>query len=91
MNFPISLQRIWGGKRYNAFNSVLKETFGTRVYKIGLRVDFTCPNRDGTVAVGGCIYCNNASHTPVAYRPRVSVIEQLRALENELSRSADRS
>ena len=78
MNFPISLQRIWGGKRYNAFNRVLKETFGTRVYKIGLRVDFTCPNRDGAVAVGGCIYCNNASHTPVAYRPRASVIEQLR-------------
>jgi radical SAM protein (TIGR01212 family) len=77
MNFPIPLQSAWGGKRYNAFNRVLKETFGTRVYKIGLRLDFTCPNRDGTVAVGGCIYCNNASHTPIAYRPRASVTAQL--------------
>jgi radical SAM protein (TIGR01212 family) len=78
MNFPISLHGIWGGKRYNALNHVLKATFGTRVYKIGLRLDFTCPNRDGTVAVGGCIYCNNASHTPEAYRPRTTVTEQLR-------------
>jgi radical SAM protein (TIGR01212 family) len=78
MNFPIALDRMWGGKRYNAFNRVLKETFGARVYKIGLRLEFTCPNRDGTVAIGGCIYCNNAGHTPESYRPRVSVTEQLR-------------
>jgi len=51
--------------------------FNARIYKIGLRLDFTCPNRDGTVAVGGCIYCNNASHTPQDYRPRTSVTEQL--------------
>jgi radical SAM protein (TIGR01212 family) len=78
MNFPISLHSIWGGKRYNAFNHVLKDKFGARVYKVSLRLDFTCPNRDGTVAVGGCVYCNNASHTPEAYRPRRSVSEQLR-------------
>jgi radical SAM protein (TIGR01212 family) len=78
MNFPDSLQRSWGGKRYNSFNRVLKETFGARVYKIGLRLDFTCPNRDGTVAVGGCIYCNNASHTPLDYVPRAPVTAQLR-------------
>jgi cbb3-type cytochrome oxidase subunit 3 len=78
MNFPVALNTLWGGKRYNGFNRVLKETFGARVYKIGLRLEFTCPNRDGTVAVGGCIYCNNASHTPETYRPRVGVTEQLR-------------
>jgi radical SAM protein (TIGR01212 family) len=55
----------------------LKDTFAARVYKIGLRLDFTCPNRDGTVAVGGCIYCNNASHTPQNYQPGTSVTEQL--------------
>ncbi len=56
---------------------MLKDTFAARVYKIGLRLDFTCPNRDGKVAVGGCIYCNNASHTPENYQPRTSVTEQL--------------
>jgi radical SAM protein (TIGR01212 family) len=78
MKFPVALYTLWAGKRYNGFNHVLKQTFDARVYKIGLRLDFTCPNRDGTVAVGGCIYCNNASHTPEAYRPRTGVTEQLR-------------
>ena len=77
MNFPISLRSRWHGKRFNSFNRTLREVFDARVYKIGLRLDFTCPNRDGTVAVGGCIYCNNTSHTPENYRPRTSVTEQL--------------
>jgi uncharacterized protein len=77
MNFPVSLQKNWHGKRFNSYNRVLKDIFGARVYKIGLRMDFTCPNRDGNVAVGGCIYCNNASHTPDDYRPRATVTEQL--------------
>ena len=77
MNFPESLEKCWRGKRYNSFNRVLRDRFDARVYKIGLRLDFTCPNRDGKVAVGGCIYCNNASHTPGDYRPRTSVTAQL--------------
>jgi uncharacterized protein len=77
MNFPSSLRIRWRGKRFNSFNRTLREVFDARIYKIGLRLDFTCPNRDGTVAVGGCIYCNNASHTPQDYRPRTSVTEQL--------------
>jgi hypothetical protein len=77
MNFPILLRNRWRGKRFNSFNRSLREVFDARVYKIGLRLDFTCPNRDGTVAVGGCIYCNNASHTPQNYQPRTSVTEQL--------------
>lgn len=77
MNFPVSLQQEWRGKRFNSYNRILKQFFGARVYKIGLRSDFTCPNRDGKVAVGGCIYCNNASHTPQDYRPRATVTEQL--------------
>jgi len=70
-------QEHWGGRRYNSVNRILKQTFNARVYKVGIRADFTCPNRDGTVAVGGCIYCNNASHTPLNYRARTSVREQM--------------
>ncbi len=77
MNIPRTLLERWHGRRYNSYNRWLKDTFAARVYKIGLRLDFTCPNRDGTVAVGGCIYCNNSSHTPQNYQPRSSVTEQL--------------
>lgn len=77
MNIPRTLLERWHGRRYNSYNRWLKDTFAARVYKIGLRLDFTCPNRDGTVAVGGCTYCNNSSHTPQNYQPRSSVTEQL--------------
>jgi radical SAM protein (TIGR01212 family) len=77
MHFPAILNKQWHGRRFNSYNRLLKDTFAARVYKIGLRLDFTCPNRDGTVAVGGCIYCNNSSHTPPNYQPRTSVTEQL--------------
>ncbi|HEY2989739.1 MAG TPA: TIGR01212 family radical SAM protein [Candidatus Binatia bacterium] len=77
MNFPRHLELDWSGKRYNSFQRNLKNAFHSRVYKVGLRMDFTCPNRDGLVATGGCIYCNNAGHTPQGFRPGMSVTEQL--------------
>lgn len=77
MSLPNHLPDRWRGRRFNSFNGVLRDQFHARVYKIGLRLDFTCPNRDGKVAVGGCIYCNNASHTPKNYQPRMSVAAQL--------------
>lgn len=77
MSISLYQREKWGGKRYNSFGRVLKETFHARVHKVSLRGDFTCPNRDGRVAVGGCIYCNNASHTPAGYRARMSIREQM--------------
>lgn len=77
MEFPLQLRQQWGGNRYNSFNRVLKETFQSRVHKVSLRSDFTCPNRDGRVAVGGCIYCNNAGHTASGFRPQMSIAEQM--------------
>ncbi len=52
------------GRRYNAFGAYLRERFGCRVHKVSVDAGFTCPNRDGTVAVGGCTYCNNESFRP---------------------------
>ncbi|MGE5838853.1 MAG: TIGR01212 family radical SAM protein [Deltaproteobacteria bacterium] len=44
--------------RYRSYNSYLRELFGERVQKIPLDAGFTCPNRDGTISKGGCIYCD---------------------------------
>ena len=46
-------------KRYYTLDSFYKETFGSKIAKISLNCNFTCPNRDGTKGVGGCIYCSN--------------------------------
>ncbi len=50
--------------RYNSYGRFLRERFGRRVYKVSVDGGFSCPNRDGTVGVGGCIYCNNDSFRP---------------------------
>jgi radical SAM protein (TIGR01212 family) len=44
-------------KRYNAFSDELKRTFGCRVHRVSVDAGFACPNRDGTIGTGGCIFC----------------------------------
>ena len=44
--------------RYNRLNEYLKNKFGERTLKICIDGGFTCPNRDGTKAFGGCIFCS---------------------------------
>jgi len=44
-------------KRYHSFSEELKRAFGCRVHRISIDAGFTCPNRDGTIGTGGCIYC----------------------------------
>ena len=53
-----------GEQRFRSYNRWLQEKFGQRVYKVIVDAGFTCPNRDGKVAVGGCAYCNNSSFRP---------------------------
>lgn len=46
--------------RYNAYSQYLIRKFGERVYKLPVNLVATCPNRDGTLGYGGCIYCDEA-------------------------------
>lgn len=66
-------------RRYYSFNRYLKEIFpGSRVYKIPIDAGFTCPNRDGRVGTGGCIYCINRSFSPNRrLAERLSIREQI--------------
>ncbi len=64
-------------RRYNSYNSYLKEKFGERVQKLSVDMGFTCPNRDGTVATGGCVYCNNDSFVPPYARSRYTMESQI--------------
>src|SRR5436309_8030279 len=65
-------------RRYYAFSRFLKARFGTKVYRVTVDGGFTCPNVDGTVTVGGCVFCDNRSFSPNRRLPRVSVREQVR-------------
>ncbi|WP_174734933.1 TIGR01212 family radical SAM protein [Mesobacillus harenae] len=54
--FPFSSE----SKRYHTWNYHLRQEFGHKVFKIALDGGFDCPNRDGTVAHGGCTFCSAA-------------------------------
>jgi radical SAM protein (TIGR01212 family) len=64
-------------QRYNEFGPWLKAQLGAKVQKISLNAGFTCPNRDGSVGVGGCTYCNNQTFNPEYCKTEKTVVQQL--------------
>jgi uncharacterized protein len=66
-----------GSLPYRDLNSYLKERFGARVQKVTLDAGLTCPNRDGRVGVGGCLYCNARGSGTGAFSRGLSLAEQL--------------
>lgn len=68
----------WGdNRRFNSYAGYFKRTFGGRVQKLTIDAGFSCPNRDGTVADGGCTYCNNDAFNPSYCNPKKSVTQQI--------------
>src|SRR5215470_10300707 len=65
-------------RRYYPFSQFLREKFGAKVYRVTIDAGFTCPNVDGTVAVGGCVFCDNRSFSPNRRLPRTTIREQVR-------------
>ena len=58
-------------------NEYYRETFGCKVYKLSLDAGLTCPNRDGTLGTGGCIFCSAYGGGEFAEKTCGSVTEQL--------------
>lgn len=63
--------------RYNSYPKYFRKLFGQRVQKLSINAGFTCPNRDGTVGVGGCSYCNALAFNPSYCNPKKSVTYQM--------------
>lgn len=58
-------------------NEYLRDRFGCKVYKIALNGGFTCPNRDGTLGTGGCIFCSAGGSGEFAEDSSLSITEQI--------------
>jgi uncharacterized protein len=71
-------------KPYRDYNSYLRELFGCRIQKITLDAGLTCPNRDGTLGHGGCIYCNERGSGTGAARNGQSITEQIEKAKSYL-------
>ena len=63
--------------RYNNFNTYLRSLFGCRVQKITVDAGLSCPNRDGRVSSGGCIFCNARGSGTGAHSRGQTVTDQL--------------
>ncbi|CAB1076495.1 [4Fe-4S]-AdoMet protein YtqA [Olavius algarvensis Delta 1 endosymbiont] len=72
--------------RYYDFNTYLRSLYGCRVQKITVDAGLSCPNRDGTLSAGGCIYCNVRGSGTGAFARGVSVTEQLHRGKQALAR-----
>jgi hypothetical protein len=74
------------GRRYFPLSLFLRQRFGAKVWRVTVDAGFTCPNVDGRVATGGCVYCDNRSFSPNRRLPHIGVRAQVergvRILEN---------
>ncbi|MBZ4683653.1 MAG: uncharacterized protein PWP46_587 [Fusobacteriaceae bacterium] len=68
---------MWGDKRYNNLNYEFKKTFGEKIYKVSLNAGLSCPNRDGTISYGGCIFCSEEGSGEHAGNRFDSITEQI--------------
>lgn len=75
----------WFDKRYHTFDYEMKSTFGCKVTKLSLDGGFTCPNRDGSIAKRGCIFCSEMGSGEFAGSRAVSIAEQIKEQKKLLS------
>ncbi len=64
-------------KRYRQYSQYLKDIFNCKVYKVTLDAGFGCPNRDGAISKGGCIFCEDGGSFSQAHSSSLSISEQL--------------
>ncbi|PUB09833.1 TIGR01212 family radical SAM protein [Paenisporosarcina sp. OV554] len=82
MNFPFPSD----GKRYYTWNRHLRDEFGMKIFKVALDAGFDCPNRDGTVAFGGCTFCSAAGSGDFAGDRVDSIEDQFEERKNKMHR-----
>lgn len=68
--------------RYNDFGTWIRTAFPYRVQKISIDAGFTCPNRDGSLSTGGCIYCDNRTFNPAYCERKKTIRQQIEAGKN---------
>ena len=77
--------KSWGEKPYHSLDYELKQRFGEKIYKLTLNGGMSCPNRDGTLSFGGCIFCSEGGSGEFASCGTLSVAEQIQDAKKRLS------
>lgn len=69
-------------KRYHTLDFYYKNKFHSKVFKVSLNAGFSCPNIDGTVGTGGCIYCSKTGSGEFAGNKEESLKKQFDTVKN---------
>jgi hypothetical protein len=77
---------FWGDKRFHTWNYEMRRQFGGKVFKVMLDAGFTCPNRDGTIAIGGCTFCSARGSGDFAGRRRDDLVTQFNTVRERQHR-----
>ncbi len=84
MRFFLNSMKLWGDKPYQSLNYYLKEQYHEKIYKLSLNGGMTCPNRDGKISYGGCIFCSEGGSGDFATSSRLSIPEQIKAAKEKM-------
>ena len=71
-------------KRYYTLDYFYKQKFGCKVFKVSLNAGFTCPNKDGKVGTGGCIYCSKTGSGEYAGDIKKDLVTQFNEVKNTM-------
>jgi radical SAM protein (TIGR01212 family) len=74
------------GDRFRSYRFFLRQRFAKRVQKISIDAGFTCPNRNGSIASGGCSFCNNAAFSGATAQREESITQQIRRAQGHLQK-----
>ncbi len=77
--------KLWGNKRYLSLNHFLREKFGEKIFKISLDAGFSCPNRDGKISKGGCLFCSERGSGDFAGDRNFSIENQFVDIKNMMA------
>ena len=69
-------------KRYHTLDYFYKNKFGEKIFKVSLNAGFSCPNMDGTIGTGGCIYCSKTGSGEFAGNKEDSIEKQFVEIRN---------
>ena len=68
---------MWGEKRFYSLDYFYRQKFGSKVARVTIDGGFTCPNRDGTVSSGGCIFCGTSGAGEFCADKALPILQQI--------------
>ena len=79
------MNNFWNGKRYHSLNYFLRDKFGEKAFKISLDGGFSCPNRDGKISSGGCLFCSESGSGDYAGDRELSITKQFNDIKEMMA------